>query len=143
MAWRLAAAARRDKRGRLGKAINHLATRLSGFVQGQKRFLGDIWHELNSPLARRQFALSILEERIEPAERSYVADVQEEVAVMTKLVSELLAYSKAGIKQAEIKLEPVGLHSLVPQVISTFTTMLPQKSLCWASRNYSRVLLEM
>lgn len=110
--------ARRDEIGRLGKAINHLATRLSGFVHGQKRFLGDISHELNSPLARMQFALSILEDRIEPAERCYVADVQEEVAVMTKLVSELLAYSKAGIKQAEVKLTPVGLQSLVQQVIT-------------------------
>lgn len=108
---------RGDEIGRLGKAINHLAARLSGFVHGQKRFLGDISHELNSPLARMQFALSILEDRVEPATRSYVADVQEEVAVMTKLVSELLAYSKAGIKQTEIKLAAVGLHALVQQVI--------------------------
>ena len=48
---------RNDELGRLGKAINHLASRLSGFVGGQKRFLGDISHELNSPLARMQFAL--------------------------------------------------------------------------------------
>lgn len=110
--------ARRDEIGRLGKAINHLATRLSGFVHGQKRFLGDISHELNSPLARMQFALGILEDRVDPAARSYVADVQEEVAVMTKLVSELLAYSKAGMKQTEIKLEPTNAHSLVQQVIA-------------------------
>ncbi|MFN7927638.1 MAG: ATP-binding protein [Blastocatellia bacterium] len=110
--------ARRDEIGRLGKAINHLAGRLSGFVHGQKRFLGDISHELNSPLARMQFALGILEDRVEPAARSYVADVQEEVVVMTKLVSELLAYSKAGIKQTEIKLEAVNVQSLVQQVIA-------------------------
>jgi two-component system, OmpR family, sensor histidine kinase CpxA len=109
---------RGDEIGRLGKAINHLAARLSGFVHGQKRFLGDISHELNSPLARMQFALSILEDRIEPAARSYVADVQEEVVLMTKLVSELLAYSKAGMRQAEIKWEPVNLHSLVQQVVA-------------------------
>lgn len=109
---------RNDELGRLGKAINHLATRLSGFVHGQKRFLGDISHELNSPLARMQFALSILENRVEPNARSYVADVQEEVTLMTRLVSELLAYSKAGIKQSEIKLEPVNVHSLVRQVVA-------------------------
>lgn len=109
---------RRDEIGRLGKAINHLAGRLAGFIHGQKRFLGDISHELNSPLARMQFALSILEDRVEPAARSYVADVQEEVVLMTKLVSELLAYSKAGIRQTEIKLESVNLHSLVQQVVA-------------------------
>ena len=51
---------RTDEIGRLGKAINHLAARLSGFVHGQKRFLGDVSHELNSPLGRLQVALGIL-----------------------------------------------------------------------------------
>ena len=109
---------RGDEIGRLGKAINHLAARLSGFVYGQKRFLGDISHELNSPLARMQFALSILEDRVEPQHRAYVADVQEEVQLMTQLVSELLAYSKAGMKTAAIHLEPVRLASLVQQIIT-------------------------
>ncbi len=109
---------RGDEIGRLGKAINHLATRLSGFVQGQKRFLGDISHELNSPLARMQFALSILEDRVDPQHRAYVTDVQEEVQLMTQLVSELLAYSKAGLKTTAIQLAPVRLRSLVQQVIT-------------------------
>ena len=109
---------RRDEIGRLGKAINHLATRLSGFVHGQKRFLGDISHELNSPLARMQFALSILENRVEPQHQGYVTDVQEEVEVMSRLVSELLAYSKAGMKTTQIHLEHVRLRPLLQQVIT-------------------------
>ncbi len=112
---------RGDEIGRLGKAINHLALRLSGYVYGQKRFLGDISHELNSPLARMQFALSILENRVDYQHRAYVSDVQEEVQVMTRLVNELLAYSKAGMKTAEIKLEPVRLRSLVEEVIARET----------------------
>ena len=39
---------RTDEIGRLGAAINQLASRLSGFVSGQKRFLGDISPECNS-----------------------------------------------------------------------------------------------
>ncbi len=109
---------RGDEIGRLGAAINHLTERLSGFVTGQKRFLGDISHELNSPLARMQFALSILEDRIDASHRSYVADVQEEVQLMTKLVNELLAYSKAGIKQTEIALTKIALLPLVEQAVA-------------------------
>jgi two-component system sensor histidine kinase CpxA len=108
---------RSDELGRLGKAINYLAARLSGFVTGQKRFLGDISHELNSPLARMQFALGILENRVAEAQRPYVADVQEEVQLMSKLVSELLVYAKAGLKSSPIQLESVGLHALAQQVI--------------------------
>ncbi len=109
---------RGDEIGRLGKAINHLTARLSGFVHGQKRFLGDISHELNSPLARMQFALSILEDRVAPQQRAYVTDVQEEVQLMSRLVSELLAYSKAGMKSAEVQLEPVRLRALVQQTLA-------------------------
>jgi two-component system sensor histidine kinase CpxA len=108
---------RTDELGRLGKAINHLASRLSGFVGGQKRFLGDISHELNSPLARMQFALSILEDRVDEKNLAYVADVKEEVVLMSKLVSELLAYSKAGIKSAEVTLEKIHLRQLIKQVV--------------------------
>lgn len=112
---------RTDELGRLGKAINHLATRLGGFVSGQKRFLGDISHELNSPLARMQFALSILEDRVNDENRPYVEDVKEEVELMSKLVSELLSYSKAGIKAAVVELERISLKSLVERVVERET----------------------
>ena len=107
---------RSDELGRLGAAINQLAIRLAGFVGGQKRFLGDISHELNSPLARMQLALSILEERAEPAQQGYVADAQEEVQLMSQLVSELLAFAKAGMRTSDLKLVSVPLLPLVRQV---------------------------
>ena len=90
-----------------------MAARLSGFVHGQRRFLGDISHELNSPLARMNFALTILEDRVDEKNRAYVADVKEEVELMSKLVSELLVYSKAGIKTAAAECEIINLKPLV------------------------------
>lgn len=111
-----------DELGQLGQSINHLAQRLSGFVHGQKRFLGDISHELNSPLARMQFALSILEDcQDEEKKRAYVEDIREEVILMSKLVSELLTYSKAGIKKTEIKLTRLDLSPLVESVVTRET----------------------
>jgi two-component system, OmpR family, sensor histidine kinase CpxA len=107
--------ARTDELGRLGVAINHLAARLSGFVGGQKRFLGDIAHELNSPLGRLQVALGILEDRVAGEQRAYVGDAQEEVAAMSQLVSELLAFSRAGMRARELPLGAVSLRPLVEQ----------------------------
>ena len=112
---------RTDELGRLSRSINRLARRLSGFVHGQKRFLGDISHELNSPLARMNFALTILEDRIDPKNRVYVEDVKEEVELMAKLVSELLDYSKIGIKAAGIELKNIALRPLVEIVIKRET----------------------
>lgn len=112
---------RTDELGILGKSINHLAKRLEGFVGGQKRFLGDISHELNSPLARMQFALSILEDRVDEKNAAYVADVKEEVELMSRLVAELLQYSKAGIKAPDAVLEKVSLRPLVERVVERET----------------------
>lgn len=109
---------RGDELGRLGSSINHLASRLEGFVSGQRRFLGDISHELNSPLARMQFALGILEDRVAGKELEYVGDVREEVEMMTKLVAELLAFSKAGIRTQSLELEIVLLKPLIDRVVS-------------------------
>ncbi len=113
---------RTDELGRLGTSINHLASRLSGFVSGQKRFLGDVSHELNSPLARMNFALTILEDRVDEKNRAYVEDVKEEVELMSKLVGELLTYSKTGMQTAEIALENVELRPLVERVVERETT---------------------
>ena len=107
---------RSDELGRLGIAINHLSGRLSGFVGGQKRFLGDIAHELNSPLGRLQVALGILEERVSDEQRAYVVDAQEDVTAMSQLVSELLAFSRAGMRAREVSLAPVALRPIVEQV---------------------------
>ena len=108
---------RTDELGELGESINQMASRLDGFVTGQKRFLGDVSHELNSPLARMQFALSILEENTRPENQARIADVKEEVEVMTKLVNELLSYSKTGIRGAVVTLEPVAIREIVEHVV--------------------------
>ena len=116
---------RSDEIGRLGRAVNHLAIRLDGFVNGQKRFLGDISHELNTPLARMQFALGILEERCDPTLQRHIDDVREEVVLMSQLVSELLAYARTGIKGVEINLTSVLLRPLVTQVIAREASTSP------------------
>jgi K+-sensing histidine kinase KdpD len=36
-----------------------MALRLSAFVKGQKRFLGDVAHELGAPISRIQFGLGL------------------------------------------------------------------------------------
>jgi two-component system sensor histidine kinase CpxA len=116
---------RTDELGSLGASINHLASRLAGYVSGQKRFLGDISHELNSPLARMQFALSILEENARPEDRAHIDDVREEVDLMTRLVRELLSYSQSGLQAASVRFEAVGLRELVDAVVARECRTVP------------------
>ncbi|MES2707932.1 MAG: HAMP domain-containing sensor histidine kinase [Verrucomicrobiota bacterium] len=108
---------RTDELGRLARTINHLAGRLEHFVNGQRRFLGDIAHELNSPLARMQLGTSLLERGGDAAHQERVADVREEVEVMINLVNELLSFSKAGLRARDVPLEAVPLAGMVRHVI--------------------------
>ena len=89
---------RGDELGQLSVNINRMADRLAGFVSGQKRFLGDIAHELCAPIARMQFGLGILERRAADDQRPAMEDVQDEMRQMTSLVNELLSFSKAGMR---------------------------------------------
>jgi len=106
---------RRDELGLLAGGINRMAVRLSGFVKGQKRFLGDIAHELCAPIARIQFALGILEQRTEPGT---VDDLQEEVRQMSELVGELLSFSKAGMEETRKNLVPVDVRRIAQQAVA-------------------------
>lgn len=107
---------RRDELGRLSGAINRMAVRLKNYVTGQKRFLGDAAHELCSPLARMEVALSILEERSDAKALPYVKDVREEVTHMRKLANELLSFSKAALGE-NLKIEPIRLADVVEAAI--------------------------
>ncbi|MBC7369559.1 MAG: HAMP domain-containing histidine kinase, partial [Undibacterium sp.] len=109
---------RRDEIGALGGSVNRMAARLDTLVNGQTRFLADVAHELGSPLGRLQVAIEILETRAEPALRTQVADVREEVQHMAALVNELLAFTKAGLRSRDAQLAPVALTPLVGRVLA-------------------------
>lgn len=111
-------AQRPDELGRLGEVINVMAARLSDFVRGQKRFLGDVAHELCSPLARMQVALGILEERAASSEQTYLADLRQEIEQVSSLVNELLSFSKAALGSSSLKLQPVQLRAVAEKAIS-------------------------
>jgi two-component system sensor histidine kinase CpxA len=108
---------RGDEIGSLAQSVNRMAERLSGYVNGQKRFLGDISHELCAPLARLQMVIGILEQRGDPAFRESVQDAAEEVKEMSSLVNELLSFSKAGLRPQDVKLQSVELLELVRRVV--------------------------
>jgi two-component system sensor histidine kinase CpxA len=113
---------RTDEIGRLARAINHMTSRLSAFVKGQKRFLGDVAHELGSPIARIQFGLGALEQRVQGENRKRVSDVMEDVEHMSKLVNELLAFSRTDMNTKTAKLEKIDLLAVVQTAVKREVT---------------------
>jgi two-component system sensor histidine kinase CpxA len=112
---------RKDEIGHLARNINHLGTRLQSFVRGQKRFLGDISHELCAPIARIQFALGILENRASNDLKPHVAVLNEEIQEMSGLVNELLSFSKAGLQTDAVPVAPVALAYVAQKAVAKET----------------------
>ena len=52
-------ALRKDELGQLGQDFDNMAEKISKLLAAQKRLLGDVSHELRSPLARLQIALGL------------------------------------------------------------------------------------
>lgn len=111
-------AQRRDELGSLSEAIDQMAGRLDGFVQGQKRFLGDIAHELCAPLAKLQMSLGILEQRGESSQTPYIKSASEKAEQIARLVGELLSFSKASFNPSAVELKPVSVRDAAGEAVN-------------------------
>ena len=108
---------RGDEIGRLAHGVNQMAMQLDGLLRGQKRFLGDVAHELCGPIARMEMSLGILEPRLDGGEAYRLADVRDELRQISALVDELLSFSKASLGQKAKTPEAVPLLPLVEGVL--------------------------
>lgn len=108
---------RGDELGRLAEGINTVAGRLENFVRNQRQFLSAIAHEVSTPLARLRVGLENLQPQLpREAERDF-QDVHEEAELLSDLIGELLAFTRAGIKPPQSKLTSVALRSLLISVL--------------------------
>lgn len=108
---------RSDELGALGGSIESMASRLDRLVTGQKRFLGDVAHELCSPLARIRTGLGVLGHAISPQNRERLDSIEEDVEELSQLVSEVLAFTKASTAPQSVRLENVELAPLISQAL--------------------------
>lgn len=105
-----------DEIGRLAQAVDQMAHRLQGLVGGQRRFLGDVSHELCAPIARLQMALGVFSQNATPEQQPLLDDLREEVEQMAGLVDELLCFTRTG-EPAVVELQAVPLQPLVQELL--------------------------
>jgi two-component system sensor histidine kinase CpxA len=109
---------RSDEIGRLCAAVNDMASRLDGYVKGQKRFLGDVSHELRSPISRIQVGLDVLREGADEAGKARVDDILEDVRQLGALVDEILSVARAETDPRQAHLSAVSAESALKTVVA-------------------------
>ena len=104
---------RRDELADLGRDFDFMAQRIESQREAERRLLGDISHELRSPLARLQVALDLAESGADPQTRGYLARMEEEVEELGALIGQLLTLTRLEnsgqivIARATIELAPL------------------------------------
>lgn len=109
-------AKRRDEVGQLGRDFNLMAERLESMVQAQQRLLGDISHELRSPLARLGVALGLARQRSGPEAQSALARIERESENLNEMISQLLTLTRLESGTDGRKRTEVDLDALVREV---------------------------
>jgi two-component system sensor histidine kinase CpxA len=107
---------RRDEIGDLGRDFNGMAERLESMVKAQQRLLGDISHELRSPLARLGVALGLARQRSGPEATASLDRIERESDNLNEMISQLLTLTRLESGTDGRKRSTVDLSALVHEV---------------------------
>lgn len=108
---------RRDEVGQLGRDFNFMAERLESMVKAQQRLLGDISHELRSPLARLGVALGLARQRSGNDATSALDRIERESDNLNEMISQLLTLTRLESNTDRRKRTDVDLAALVRDVV--------------------------
>jgi len=85
---------RNDEFSDLARDFDEMASRIQNSVSIQQRMLGDISHELRSPLTRLQLALEIARRRLGPAAGDSLDRIEQEAERMNEMIGDVLRLAK-------------------------------------------------
>src|SRR5690349_17719230 len=107
---------RRDEVGQLGRDFNVMAERLESMVKAQQRLLGDISHELRSPLARLGVALGLARQRSGVEANGALDRIERESDNLNEMISQLLTLTRLESGTDGRKRTDIDLAALVKEV---------------------------
>ncbi|MBQ5938440.1 MULTISPECIES: cell wall metabolism sensor histidine kinase WalK [unclassified Massilia] len=105
-----------DELSDLGRDFDRMSGQLRMLMDGQRRLLHDVSHELRSPLARLQAAVGLAHQRPERIASS-LERIERESVRMDKLVGELLTLSRLEASNGVARRESVDLAELVDAIV--------------------------
>ncbi len=111
---------RRDELGQLANSFNEMATQLQQHQSAQQRLMGDVSHELRSPLTRLQMAIGLLQQdtTTEHARQQYLQRCQREIERLDQMIENVLALSRLENTLQSMEPQQVNLTTLVQAIIN-------------------------
>jgi len=106
-----------DELSDLGRDFDRMSAQLRDLMDGQRRLLHDVSHELRSPLARLQAAVGLAHQQPERIASS-LERIERESMRMDKLVGELLTLSRLEAQPAVTRREQIDLTELADAIVA-------------------------
>ena len=108
---------RRDELVSLAADFDEMAEKIQLLIDSQRRLLGDISHELRSPLARLNVALELARQRSGVEAISALERIQREAELLNEMIGQLLSLTRLESGAAEIQKTEFDVESLVREIV--------------------------
>lgn len=130
---KLARASHQDEIGELATSFNEMAQALEATERRRLELVGDVAHELRTPVATLQGYLEgLLDGVIQPDERTW-AKLSDEANRLRRLIDDLQELSRAEAHQVPLKLAPVNPLELVRVATDRLSSQFQEKGLTFTS----------
>ena len=108
---------RRDELASLAADFDEMAEKIETLVNSQRRLLGDISHELRSPLARLNVALELARQRSGAEATTALERIQREAELLNEMIGQLLALTRLESGAEEVRKTEFDLSTLVREIV--------------------------
>jgi len=107
---------RKDETTELAHDFDAMAERIESLVKLQRQLIGDVSHELRSPLARLNVALDLARQNTGPEAELALNRIEEEAQELNDMIGELLTLTRLESGDAGIEMAPVELAGLLREI---------------------------
>lgn len=101
---------------RLVSAFNAMADRLAATEETRRRLIGDLAHELRTPLAALEATVDAVVDGVLPADAATLTALREQTSRLDRLVADMASVSRAEERGLAVRLAPVDLRDVVTAV---------------------------
>ncbi|HZS86737.1 MAG TPA: HAMP domain-containing sensor histidine kinase [Chloroflexota bacterium] len=114
-----------DEVGQLARAFNRMAHEVKRVREMQRRFIGNVSHDLRSPLTSIIGFSQVLAEstEISPTERRAAEVIHDEAQRLSRLTMDLLDLSRLEAGQLPLNMQPLDLNELLRGIAARYHTL--------------------
>jgi signal transduction histidine kinase len=122
-----------DELGELAASFNEMAAALESTERRRLELIGDVAHELRTPVATLQGNLEgLLDGVVEPSERTW-AKLQDEVGRLRRLIDDLQELSRAEAKQIPLRFGPMSPQDVVHAAVERLGGQFEEKGIAFST----------